>query len=250
MTRSSVVLHRLRHGIAPSARAVVVVAHPDDEVVGLGGSIGLFQDVTVVMLTGGGKGQPDGVAIRRAEREAAWRAADWTMPLIECDVPDQAVHAQAAALIAQLQIVISSALVVWTHPYEGGHPDHDAAAFIVQTACDRLVQRGQPAPERIEFASYHWNGVRRIAGEFYPPSDPAIVGVPIMGERLARKRRARDAYASQAAILRWFRDDRECYRPAPRYDFLRAPLAPGCLYERKKWALTHAEWTKAIVRAS
>ena len=36
--------------------------------------------------------------------------------------------------------------VVITHPYEGGHTDHDATAFAVRAACTLLARDGAPAP--------------------------------------------------------------------------------------------------------
>jgi LmbE family N-acetylglucosaminyl deacetylase len=248
LSRGDVVLHRLRTGIQPSARTVIVVAHPDDETLGLGGSLGLFLDATVVQVTTGAKaGQSS--AMRRGEREAAFAAAGWTTPVIECHVPDQAVHEHLDELIDVLRVMLADADVVWTHPYEGGHHDHDSLAFLVQTVCDRLQQQQGHAPDRLEFASYHWNGTTRIAGAFDPPGDRSVVSVGLTGTRLAQKRAASAAYVSQAGIVRWFPADREVYRPAPRYDFHRAP-AHGCLYERKRWPLTHQAWQAAIARAA
>ena len=46
-----------------------------------------------------------------------------------------------------------SAKIVFTHPYEGGHPDHDATAFAVHAAQRLLRRRRLPAPEMWEFTS-------------------------------------------------------------------------------------------------
>ena len=43
--------------------------------------------------------------------------------------------------------------VVLTHPYEGGHPDHDAVAFAVWAALRGM--REEDRPEIVEAAGYH-----------------------------------------------------------------------------------------------
>lgn len=258
MTRAEAMLHRLAVGIPVSASVVVVIAHPDDEAISLGSALSLFQDVTVVQVTDGGVDIPriwagagvdsrdSHVAFRRAERARAWRAAKWTHPLRECGIPDRQAHMEVQRVIGRLLLMLPSADAVFTHTYEGGHPDHDACAFAVQTACDRL---GSQAPERVEFTSYHWNQ-RRVMGRFYADTSRPEVWAQVSGKRLQRKQRAIAAYASQRQILRWFPPEREGYRLAPRYDFTQAPPPPGCLYERRGLPVTSAEWRAAIARAA
>ncbi len=55
-------------------------------------------------------------------------------------MPDQETAFQLAAIVHELIPVLASAERVITHPYEGGHPDHDTAAFAVAAACARLAR--------------------------------------------------------------------------------------------------------------
>ena len=59
---------------------------------------------------------------------------------------------------------------VVTHAYEGSHPDHDAIAFAVQTACALLEMDGWKAPVRLEAAGYADLGGDVMVGEFVTPS--------------------------------------------------------------------------------
>ncbi len=230
------VLRQIRGGKTVSVPTVIVTAHADDETLGMGGTLGLFQHACLVQLTDCGRA-------RHLERHAACAAAAWTMPVIDCEAPDHGVHLHGAAILSRIQTFLADAEAVFTHPYEGGHPDHDSAAFLVQTACERL---GAAAPMRYEFASYHFDGQRRAAGDFYPRGQSDITRVPITGDRLEAKRRALACYGSQASIVRWFNPALECYRPAPTYRFDRGPQVPACLYERKGWPLSNAAWLATI----
>src|SRR6266545_3371700 len=76
--------------------------------------------------------------------------------LIEIGLVDQEASLHLNELTRRLAALFREFGVrdVLTHPYEGGHPDHDAAAFAVHGAC-RLIDC---PPRRIEFASYHNQG--------------------------------------------------------------------------------------------
>ena len=67
---------------------------------------------------------------------------------------------------------------VITHAYEGGHPDHDAAAFAVRAAC-RLAAEPPPI---LEMALYHRRDGRLVSGEFLNPRKPGSTNPP--AERL------------------------------------------------------------------
>lgn len=259
MTRAEAMLYRLVNGIQTSASAVVVVAHPDDEALSLGGSLGLMPHARILQLTDGAPRDPahrlaphrDDIdqyrAMRRRERDAAYQATGWAMPVVECGVPDQDAHAYLPVLLDRLLTLLAGVRVVFTHPYEGGHPDHDAAAFLVQTACDRIAAQ---APERIEFASYHWDGQRQARGVFW--RDPSVRewAVKLAGPRLATKRAALAAYGSQAKFLGKFPIGTERFRVAPRYDFTQPPPTPRCVYEHKGWTLTNAALRAAMAKTA
>ncbi len=68
--------------------------------------------------------------------------------------PDQETTLHLARLARGVAATIADVRpdLVVTHPYEGGHPDHDAAAFACHAA-RRLV--GLAAPPVAEMTSYH-----------------------------------------------------------------------------------------------
>src|SRR5262245_57941955 len=58
--------------------------------------------------------------------------------------------------------------VVISHPYEGGHPDHDACALAVHTAIGDMKREKLPVPLLMEFTSYHAQDGRMVTGQFLP----------------------------------------------------------------------------------
>ena len=85
---------------------------------------------------------------------------------------------------------------VLTHPYEGGHPDHDSVAFCVRAAV-RLLARGGggDAPEVAEMAFYH----RRAGG---------LGRGPVPAERPCADRRGAGGRRSAPASA-------PCWMPSP-----------------------------------
>ncbi len=256
MTRGASVLAQLARGRSVDERVVIVTAHPDDETVSMGGALCLLPHATIVQVTDGAINDPDAwrkagvasraayAALRQEERVAAFTAAEWDLPWIGLGLMDQATTPQLETLPGLLTLALAYADVVVTHPYEGGHLDHDSAAFAVQQACLTMAH----PPDRLEFASYHWDGRRRVTGRFWPPTE-TVTGVILSGEVLARKQRALAAYTSQQSVIRWFNPAVECYRIAPIYDFSQPPPPPACLYDRKAWQTTSAQWRTAAVAA-
>jgi LmbE family N-acetylglucosaminyl deacetylase len=128
--------------------------------------------------------------------------------------------------------------VVLTLPYEGGHPDHDATAFAVYSACRLLAQHQTLPPVVVEMTSYH-NGAQGIeVGEFLPGTDSAVTSLVLSEAERDFKRRLLACFPTQRQTLSYFSVVVERFRLAPRYDFTQPPH-PGLLfYECFPWGMT------------
>ncbi len=242
---------------------VVVVAHPDDETIGAGGMLPRMPGALVVHLTDGaprdsaaalaaGFATPDEYAAARwRELTAAMEIAGVPRSRLHpLHVLDQETSLEMAYVTLKLVHVFREFHpgAVLTHAYEGGHPDHDAAAFAVHAACARV-----PAPPQVyEFASYHaaaqslaagtsHAAARMETGRFLPGTDPGEV-VALHQDARRRKQAMFDCFASQAEMLRHFALDEEHFRPAPAYDFTAAPHTGRLYYEDFPWGITGERW--------
>jgi LmbE family N-acetylglucosaminyl deacetylase len=129
---------------------------------------------------------------------------------------------------------------ILTHPYEGGHPDHDATAFAVHAACARVAN----PPDVYEFASYHaapGKAATIEAGTFLADGEEAETVTLSDGAR-AQKTEMIGRYASQLHMLRHWPLDVERYRTAPVYDFTQAPHQGTLYYENFDWGVTGERW--------
>ena len=144
---------------------------------------------------------------------------------------------------------LRGAAAVITHPYEGGHPDHDACAFIVQLACEGLRRAGRAAPVRLEFASYHARDGETATGVFWPAAGYPERTIPLTARQLERKRAALAEFATQKDVISAFPLDPERLRPAPRYDFTQPPPPGDVLYDRFGWRITGESWRQRALEA-
>ena len=118
-------------------------------------------------------------------------------------------------------------------PYEGGHPDHDAAAAVGRCAAFLLRGAG-PAPLLVEMTSYHARGAELVVGEFLPSAKPVTTLVATAAER-ALKRRMLECHQSQAETLAPFLAAQERFRHAAPADFAQRPHAGETYSERMGW---------------
>jgi len=208
-------------------------------VISFGGALWCLADVALVQLT-------EDTAEREAERAAAQVAGGWQIPVVYGGMRFRHAHLEVSRLRSLVADALVGADVVWTHPYEGGHLDHDTAAWLVQTVC------ANSTPLRMEFASYHaTHGKEQVFGDFWSNADHPASAVVLSGARLTRKWAAMTAYGSQAKILRKFqRPDREVYRAAPRYDFSCPPPPPQARWDVKGHQPSTAEWRRVIAEAA
>lgn len=285
--------------VGPAPRVLVVAAHPDDEVIGAGARLGCLRSVWCLHLTDGAPrggvdaraaGFGDIEAYARARRREVLRALRlvgmggaqvWGM-----GVADQGASYELArvtrGVLGMLRWVRPE--VVLTHPYEGGHPDHDAAAFAVHAACalvgggsrsglvggglagDRAVEdrpviaglagsapaggcntRVGGGPLVVEFTSYHAGAEGLVTGRFAGDGGARVMELSA-GER-ELKRRMMDCFVTQRRVLEQFGVETESFRVAPRYDFM-VPPHPGRLwYEWFDWGITGEGWRREAAAA-
>jgi LmbE family N-acetylglucosaminyl deacetylase len=247
------------------ASAVIVAAHPDDEVIGAGGLLTRLRQAIVVHVTDGAPrnnvdaraagfaGWAEYAARRRREAETALAMAGLGVERLRClDFPDQQATLNLLALarrLADLLREVGPAAVI-THAYEGGHPDHDASAFAVHAARRLLAQAGTKPPRLIEMSGYHGFGGGFVVANFIPHADAGRVTTVKLGAAAqARKRRMLDCHVSQRAVLAPFTVTAERFRLAPRYDFA-VPPHPGALhYEGQDWGMSGERW-RALAQAA
>lgn len=245
-------------------RVAVVAAHPDDETVGVGGHLPLLADPLVLTVTDGaprGSGdiasagcgsEEEYAALRRRELADAMALAGIPAANLEClGVGDQRAARCLAGLARRMAEWLEARQVglVLTHPFEMGHPDHDATAFAVHAAVALLVQRGRTPPRIVEFTSYHRSPAGHFAEGVFAPGRPPGEAFPLPEAARALKRRMFEAFRSQKGIVSAFGLESERFRPAPTYDFTAPPHGQGAYYDMFGWGLRSDEWPLLARRA-
>ena len=248
-TSHETVLHGLGMRRPLDLVVAVVTAHPDDETIGLGGVMAHLRNLTLLQLTDGAPLDPAAAAGAGFPNRQAYAAArrgeivDALAVLVEgrlsrqvfYEVPDGRLADHLAGVVERLVEDLICVDAVLTHPYEGGHFDHDAAAFAVQEACTRLARLGGHVPARLEFTSYHRVGGRLRTGRFLDdPCAPEVV-VPLTPEAARRKEAAFACHRSQTGNLGLFGFGPERFRAAPIYDFSRPPPGSEVMYGVEVW---------------
>ncbi len=264
---------------APSLpRLLVIFAHPDDEVLATGAQLERLSQSRLLCVTDGAPedghdARAHGFATLDAYREA--RRAELQTALRLGGLPEGCAHPlllpqpdgsqrslpdQTAALhLAELTRAVSGEIELYrpeailTHPYEGGHPDHDSCAFAVHTAVSLL--HPTPAPVILEAPFYHAgpNGIE--TGEFLNEIRPASATrapsaiFDLSLEQQARKRRLLECFVTQSETLNQFRTEREQFRIAPAYDFAQAPHAGPLFYESFPWRFTGKRFRELVAAA-
>ncbi len=239
-------------------RTLLVLAHPDDETVGASSRLTRIEVAALVYVTDGAP--RDGRDARAAgfatiEEYAQTRHAEALRALAHAgisseraaflDYPDQQAAFRLLPLTADLRrwILATRPEIVLTHPYEGGHPDHDAVAFAVHAAVATLAREGDTTPVVIEFTSYHACGDGWAFASFLPAPDMVAERIiPLTTDGQALKQRMLGCYHSQASTLQAVPLEQESFRVAPAYDFTRPPHEGQVLYERYGWGLNVSDW--------
>lgn len=258
-SRLGIQSHEMGTPAALLKRTLVLVAHPDDEVIGCGGLLQRMKQAAIVFCTDGApyddyfwRSYGSREAYARLRQEEARRALRYigrnVEPIFLADRDPALVDQQLFRFLPQAFDTLNRLIREWlpdallTLAYEGGHPDHDSCCFLTaQLAREHAI----PA---WEVPLYHRStdglGVKQ---EFAIPGDDEVV-LHASPDEQDVKRKMLEAYASQGDIVAHFGVDLERIRPIADYDFSRPPL-PGVLnYEAWQWRITGAEVAEGFVR--
>lgn len=262
---------------APAPRVLIVAAHPDDEIVGAGARLQRLRSAYLLHLTDGAPrdgvdaraaGFNDAASYARARRRELERALGLvgigTHRLYTLGLPDQTASHHLAAVARHVHDLLLSLRpeIVLTHSYEGGHPDHDAAAFAVHAAC-ALLEKGRKAedggarmgsgkqsprkPFVVEFPSYHAGPDGMVLGRFLDEAGSKVLVLSPAEREL--KRSLVECFVTQQRMLSQFPLEVEWYRPAPRYDFTTPPHSGRLWYEWFDWGMTGEHWREQAASA-
>lgn len=235
---------------------LIVAAHPDDEVLGAG--IWLHRHsgspIYILHITDGSPrdmqnarevGFSSRKSYARARREELAKALSMVgVPPENCtqfSFADKESYLHLPALVSRLGELVARLQPdqVLSPAYEGGHPDHDAAAFAVA-----VVRKRSRSFRHWEFPLYHATAKgRMITGRFIANGVPRPSNViSLTREERALKSQMLDCFPTQKEFLSLFGLRAERFRRVGAYDFTKPPHPGPLLYERWGWGISGMDW--------
>jgi LmbE family N-acetylglucosaminyl deacetylase len=206
---------------------LVIVAHPDDEIVGAGCLLSRLDRVVVIHLTGDGTSteleEVENLEIRKEECIAALSIAQVPRErVVDLDLADLPYHLTDLTKTVTSHLQRVSPEIVLTHAYEGGHPDHDATAFASHASLKLLQDSGIRPPVLFEMALHPSTDGQGKVIDFLPNSSKEIT--TLVPDREARdlKRKMYACFETQRDVLESSPLGPERFRESPDYD-LRVP---------------------------
>jgi len=224
------------------ARALILIPHPDDEVVGCAVAIararagGVF--IVGLYLTTGIPAQEQlwpwrrsnyaGLIARRREEAGRAATALGIVPAGFLPWPARTLksHLDEAAALIERTLGEHGIDEIWAPAWEGGHQDHDVTNFLAAHCAGKRQVR--------EFAEYNLAG-GRVRSQTFAQSNGTEQLLTSTTAEARFKSELLSIYRSERANLRYVRLRRESMRPLARYDYGSAPH-PGRLFcERFQW---------------
>lgn len=235
---------------------VILVAHPDDEVIGFGALMQQMRRPVVVFATDGAprddyfwKQYGSRVAyaeVRRREAQVALAIVD-AEPVFLSDrvrggIADQELFRCVPAALEAFERVVAETrpAALLTLSYEGGHPDHDSACFIASVLGKRSGIPVWEAP------LYHRHPDGSGAVQNFHQRSGQEVDLHVEGEPMRKKLEMFHTYKSQRLVLDGFRPEIETFRPVAAYDFTQPPMPWKLNYELWQWKMSGEEVAQAF----
>jgi LmbE family N-acetylglucosaminyl deacetylase len=247
-----------------SMRCSIIVAHPADEVVGAGCLISKLVDVTVLHVTDGApedmhdaeaagfKQRLEYALARKQECLSALALANVSKDrVVEFDLVDHCASECLTDLTKRITTFLqqSHAGIVVTHPYEGGHPDHDATAFATHAALRLMKKKGLRPPVLFEMALRPSADFKSKIPEFVSGADREMTTL-LLDERSADlKQRMFSCFETQRESLQSSPVGPERFRQPAAYDFTVPPQNGKLHYENFEWAPKGEEWQSLARKA-
>lgn len=225
---------------------LVLVPHPDDEIVGAAAAIMRARArgarVLLANLTDGvpsretvwpwrRKHHARLVATRRTEAAEAARRLG-AERVFEQNVATRLLRHNLRTTLGALRDVVRAYAVdcVWVPAYEGGHQDHDTTNFL-----GALLRALVPV---WEFSEYHYANARVHSQQFIHTNGTEQT-LELDDRERALKRALLRLYRSERGNLDYVQVHREQFRPLPRYDYRLPPHQGRAFYQRFQWVPRH-----------
>lgn len=242
------------------ARCAIVVAHPGDDIAGAGCLISKLDNVNILYVTDGADLDAESTETDRAayaNRRITECLSALTLAGVSSDrvvslglrLNDAALHLPELAHTIAAFLQSSGADIIITHPYEGGHPDHDATAFATHAALRLINDNGFRPPAVFEMALRPTEDGSAKVPDFLPAYDWEITTLSLNQSALEQKQRMIDCLQMQRECLKASPPGPERFRRTRRYDFT-LPPEPGSLhYEKFCHSFSGCDWQTLAQRA-
>lgn len=223
-------------------RILILVPHPDDEVVACCTAIAQAQRhgarIFALYLTHGciakeelwpwQRDQHDRFVIRRLQESVQVARRLNITPISYSDRPARHLWRNLGAAYNEIVKAIGDYNIsqLWIPAYEGGHADHDALSGVCSHLADKI--------SILEFAEYNFSGERVNANSF-PVTNGTETTIMLSPEEQGIKRKMLGLYESEQKNLGYVGVSQECYRPLATYDYAKPAHGGKLWYTRYQW---------------
>jgi N-acetylglucosamine malate deacetylase 2 len=249
--------HTLMAGLqALLGTTVILVAHPDDEVIGFGALMQRMRRPIVAFATDGAPRDPyfwRNYGSREVYAEVRQQEARAALAIVGAEPVFLADHVAGGIVDQELFRRLPQATEAFSHAmdelkpgalltlsYEGGHPDHDSACFIASVIGRRMGIPVWEAP------LYHRHPDGKGAIQNFHQRSGEEIDLHVEGEAMRKKVEMFHTYKSQRLVLDGFRPEVETFRPIANYDFTRRPMPWKLNYELWQWQMDGDEVARAF----